>query len=134
MSATQRYGDVPQRHYMEFEDQKVVLALGGLNNFKHVQKNDFVISLRSFQGGIEYSAFSGCVSPAYTVLRAAKSICPRYYAYTLKSEPYIAALQSATDGIRDGKNISYEQFGTIPLPAPPLPEQRVIASLRLEFG
>jgi type I restriction enzyme S subunit len=51
---------------MELEDQKVVLALSGLGSFKHVEKNDFVISLRSFQGGIERALYSGCVSPAYT--------------------------------------------------------------------
>ena len=69
LSATQRYGVIPQWMFMEAEDQKVVLALSGTSNFKHLQKDDFVISLRSFQGGIEHSAYSGCVSPAYTVLR-----------------------------------------------------------------
>ncbi|MGF6465111.1 hypothetical protein QFZ89_000269 [Paraburkholderia youngii] len=69
LSATQKYGVVPQRVFMELEDQKVVLALSGLDNFKHIEANDFVISLRSFQGGIEHSAYAGCVSPAYTVLR-----------------------------------------------------------------
>lgn len=127
LSATQRYGVVPQRLFMEREEQKVTLALGGTGNFKHVEQGDFVISLRSFQGGIEYSAYSGCVSPAYTVLRARDAVHDRYWAYAFKSAGFIAELQSVTDGIRDGKNVSYEQFGSLTLPLVPVGEQRAIA-------
>ena len=128
LSATQKYGVVPQRLFMEMEDQKVTLALSGLDNFKHVEVNDFVISLRSFQGGIERSKYSGCVSPAYTVLRPAIPVDASYMGYVLKSSGYIAALQSVTDGIRDGKNISYEQFGQIGVPCPTHVEQTAIAA------
>lgn len=128
LSATQKYGVVPQRLFMEMADLKVTLALSGLDNFKHVESDDFVISLRSFQGGIERSKYSGCVSPAYTVLRATVAVDAGFMAYVLKSPGYIAALQSVTDGIRDGKNISYEQFGQIGLPYPSQAEQRVIAA------
>jgi len=128
LSATQKYGVVPQRLFMELEEQKVTLALGGLDNFKHVEKNDFVISLRSFQGGIEGSQYTGCVSPAYTVLRSTQPIDSEYWALLLKSAEYITALQSVTDGIRDGKNISYDQFGRIGLPVPPIDEQAAIAT------
>ncbi|WP_060121849.1 restriction endonuclease subunit S [Burkholderia territorii] len=128
LSATQKYGVVPQRLFMELEDQKVVLALSGLDNFKHVEPNDFVISLRSFQGGIEHSAYGGCVSPAYTVLRATSKIAPDFWAYLLKSDGYISALQTTTDGIRDGKNISYMQFGALCVPVPNLDEQSAIAT------
>jgi type I restriction enzyme S subunit len=113
LSATQKYGVVPQRLFMEAEDQKVALALNGTGAFKRVEQNDFVISLRSFQGGIEYSAYSGCVSPAYTVLKSNRTVYPLYWAYALKSDGYVSALQSVTDGIRDGKSISYQQFGTV---------------------
>ena len=128
LSATQKYGVVPQKLFMEMEDQKVALALNGLNSFKHVEAGDFVISLRSFQGGIERSAYPGCVSPAYTVLRPAEPIDGRFWSYLLKSKGYIEALQSMTDGIRDGKNISYQQFGQIIVPAISLPEQTQIAA------
>ncbi len=127
LSATQKYGVVPQKLFMEMEDQKVTLALSGLDNFKHVEADDFVISLRSFQGGIERSKYPGCVSPAYTVLRSVETIDANYYGYMLKSKGYIEALQTMTDGIRDGKNISYQQFGQIRLPDIPLPEQAQIA-------
>jgi type I restriction enzyme S subunit len=128
LSATQKYGVIPQRLFMEQEDQKVVLALGGLDNFKRVQPDDFVISLRSFQGGIERSRYSGCVSPAYTVLRPQSGLVPGYWEHLLKSSMYIAALQTTTDGIRDGKSISYGQFGALPVPLPSRREQTAIVA------
>ncbi|MDV7399775.1 hypothetical protein RZS08_50640, partial [Arthrospira platensis SPKY1] len=65
LSVTQEFGVVP-RHQLE---QRVVMPTGQLQTFKLVREDDFVISLRSFQGGIEYSEFIGLVSPAYTILR-----------------------------------------------------------------
>ena len=127
LSATQKFGVVPQSMFMELEDQKVVLALKGLSNFKHVEPDDFVISLRSFQGGIERSKYRGCVSPAYTVLRPKKIIDPAFIAYVFKSAGYIVALQSVTDGIREGKNIKYDQFAELGLALPPVTEQKIIA-------
>jgi type I restriction enzyme S subunit len=113
---------------MEMNDAKVMLALKGTSSFRHVGKNDFVISLRSFEGGIEHSSYVGCVSPAYTVLQAEKAVVPAYFKYLLKSGPYIAALQASTDSLRDGKSISYEQFGAISLPYPMPEEQAAIAA------
>lgn len=127
LSATQKYGVVPQRMFMEQEEQKVVLALSGIDNFKHVDKDDFVISLRSFQGGIERCHYAGCVSPAYTILKNRIPISHAYYAFLLKSNQFIAELQVATTGIRDGKTITYDQFGELRLPIPSLSEQAEIA-------
>jgi type I restriction enzyme S subunit len=128
LSATQKYGVIPQALFMELEGQKVVLALKGTDAFKHVEKDDFIISLRSFQGGIEKSHYRGCVSTAYTVLRKAKTTDSRYWEYLFKCSTYIDALSSVTDGIREGRSISYSQFGGIPLPFPTMPEQSAIAS------
>jgi type I restriction enzyme S subunit len=128
LSATQKYGVIPQTLFMELEQQKVVLALKGTDAFKHVEIDDFIISLRSFQGGIEKSHFRGCVSTAYTVLRSTKNIQAKYWEYLLKSSPYIDALSSVTDGIREGRSISYSQFGGLPLPFPSVHEQTAIAA------
>ncbi len=128
LSATQKYGVLPQKKFMETEGQKVVLALSGTENFKHVEPDDFVISLRSFQGGIERSTYRGCVSPAYTVLRPTRKMSPRYWEFLLKCDPLIAALQTMSDGIRDGKTISYDQFGNVALPVPAPAEQSAIAA------
>ncbi|MEM6509052.1 MAG: restriction endonuclease subunit S [Pseudomonadota bacterium] len=128
LAASQKYGVIPQSIMMKLNDSKVMLALKGTDSFRHVAKDNFVISLRSFEGGIEHSNYEGCVSPAYTVLEAVKSIEPRYYRYLLKSDPYIASLQASTDSLRDGKSISYEQFGSIPLPLDDIQEQTQIAN------
>ncbi|WP_421295740.1 restriction endonuclease subunit S [Aeromonas sp. 604534] len=128
LAASQAFGVIPQSLLMEMTGNKVMLALKGTDNFKHVSENDFVISLRSFEGGIEHSSYSGCVSPAYTVLQAVKAIHPWFYRYLFKSSPYIAALQASTDSLRDGKSITFEQFGAISLPLPSPEEQRIIAT------
>lgn len=128
LSATQKYGVVPQTLFMELEGQQVVQALSGTSGFQHVEPGDFVISLRSFQGGIETSRHRGCVSPAYTVLRARREINTDYWSYLLKSEGYVSRLQSLTDGIRDGKAISYQQFGLVEVPVPPIEDQKAIAA------
>lgn len=129
LAATQAYGVVPQAQFMEREGQKVVLALSGTENFRGVQVDDFVISLRSFQGGIEVSRFDGCVSPAYTVLRAKNSskICTNFFRYLFKEKSFISALQSVTSGIREGRTITYDQFGVLPLPVPGVTEADQIA-------
>ncbi len=127
LSATQKYGVVPQTQFMEFEDHKVMLALKGTDNFKHVDVGDFVISLRSFQGGIEPCHHSGCVSPAYTVLKNRKKINSDFFKYLFKSQLFIQIMQSASEGIRDGKTITYKEFGRIILPIPDLKEQENIS-------
>ncbi|MHB6824464.1 restriction endonuclease subunit S [Klebsiella pneumoniae] len=113
---------------MQLNDSKVMLALKGTESFRHVEANNFVISLRSFEGGIEYSQYTGCVSPAYTVLKNSKPISYGYYRYLLKCTPFIAALQSSTDSLRDGKSINYEQFSALSLPLSSVQEQNVIAA------
>jgi len=128
LAVSQKYGVLPQSLMMLLNDSKVMLALKGIDSFRHVDQNDFVISLRSFEGGIEYSKYSGCVSPAYTVLNNVKKISHNYYKYLLKCAPFISALQSTTDSLRDGKSISYEQFGAICLPLTRLSEQNQIAA------
>ena len=128
LSVTQKYGVMPQNLFMAMDDRKVTLALAGTDNFKHVDEGDFVISLRSFEGGIELSQYKGCISPAYTCLRARKPIGEGYYKFTMKSKDFISALQSVTQGIRDGKNISYAEFSKLSIPYPPVEEQTAIAS------
>lgn len=128
LAASQKYGVVPQSLMMKLNSAKVMLALKGTDSFRHVEKDNFVISLRSFEGGIEHSAYEGCVSPAYTVLEASLHMHSAFYKYLLKCEPFIAALQSSTDSLRDGKSISYEQFGAIHLPYCSYEEQLKIAN------
>lgn len=82
LAATQLYGVVPK----DTLDYRTVEAnISDLNTFKLVKENNFVISLRSFEGGIEYSAYKGIISPAYTVMEALQDIAFKYFKYLFKS-------------------------------------------------
>lgn len=122
LSATQKYGVIPQSHY----ENSVVLVNKGLENLKLVRKGDFVISLRSFQGGIEYAHYDGIISAAYTILKL-KGNCADYIRLVMKSERFIQLLQSCTIGIREGKNVNYNIVRDNYIFLPPLSEQRAIA-------
>ncbi len=100
-----------------------------LGTYKKVDKGDFVISLRSFQGGIEYSDYVGIVSPAYTVVRSKQKIVAGYYKAYFKTEDFIKRLNIGTYGIRDGKQVSFDDFGDMVLHYPPVNEQQKIAEI-----
>lgn len=125
LSSTQDKGIVPRSQV----DIDIKYDENSLSTYKKVCEGDFVISLRSFQGGIEYSNYAGIVSPAYTVLRAIVKIDAGYYKQFFKSSNYIKRLNVAVYGIRDGKQISYDDFGQIKIPVPPIEEQREVAKI-----
>ncbi len=104
----------------------------GVKGYKKVSKGDFVISLRSFQGGIEYSEYDGIVSPAYTVLKPIKDISTGFYRNYFKTDSFIDRLDGAVYGIRDGKQIGYEDFGDMYVHYPPLAEQERIAEILMQ--
>ena len=123
LTASQKYGMISQVEYMELEKQRVVLADKGLENWKHVEPGDFVISLRSFQGGLELTEVAGCVTWHYIVLRAKRKIDVSYFKWLFKSKSYITALQRTCNYIRDGQDLRYGNFIQVPLCVPPLHEQ-----------
>ena len=102
---------------------------GDTKGYKLVETGDFVITLRSFQGGLEYSYYRGLVSPAYTVLKPTKQINNEFYRHYFKSYNFISHLAVAVIGIRDGKQISYSDFSFLKLPYPKIPEQQKIAQV-----
>ncbi len=124
LSATQDRGVVDKR---TLDGVVQVAANADLSTFKTVHTNDFVISLRSFQGGFEIAHEEGVISPAYTVFRLRKHADTGYYRYLFKSYGFIDKINSLTVGIREGKNIQYEDFANMQLAIPPLSEQRGIA-------
>lgn len=128
LTASQKYGLISQTDYMKRENAKIVLANAGIENWKHVEPNDFVISLRSFQGGLEMSEISGCVTWHYVVLRAAQKVFQRYYKWLFKSSKYINALQATCNFIRDGQDLRFSNFAKVPLFIPPYKEQCEIAA------
>ncbi|QFQ98897.1 hypothetical protein F9278_25150 [Streptomyces phaeolivaceus] len=98
-----------------------------ISNYKLVEPDDFVIGLRSFQHGISHSAVRGIVSPAYTVLRSAGNLEPRFFKHYFRSSLLISHLANITQGIRQGQAIDIEAFQNLPMPVPSLEEQRRIA-------
>ena len=125
LSPTQKYGVVPQS---QLEGVVQVKEDTDLQMFKTVHKGDFVISLRSFQGGFEYSLYEGVCSPAYQVFYPTSPICDTYYRYLFKSQSFISKMNNLTVGIREGKNIQYVDFANSQIPVPPLAEQEHIAA------
>lgn len=125
LAATQENGIVP-RSQIGIDIQ---CSEEGVNGYKKVSKGDFVISLRSFQGGIEYSEYDGIVSPAYTVLRPVREISDGYYRNYFKTDSFIQRLNGAVYGIRDGKQIGYQDFGDMYIHCPPVDEQKKIAEI-----
>ena len=125
LAATQLYGVVPK---VSLNFRTVEANISDLNIFKLVQENNFVISLRSFEGGIEYSEHRGIISPAYTVMETIENIDYIYYKYLFKSNIFIQALNIYKTGIREGQNISFSKLRDDILPFPPKQEQIKIAS------
>src|SRR5262245_42114660 len=123
LAATQSQGVVRKDKY----ENRTVVAQKGLHLLKLVRVNDFVISLRSFQGGIEYAREQGIISPAYTILYTIDPAHHRYLSWLFKSRPYIDNLSLFVTGIRQGQNIDYEKLGRSELPLPPPDEQAAIA-------
>ena len=125
LASTQNYGIIPQ---YKIEGAVKVKEDTNLQLFKRVEKNDFVISLRSFQGGIEHSEYDGVCSPAYQVFFNTTPLYHHFFKYLFKSHIFISILNNLSLGIRDGKNIQYKDVECLYLPFPPLPEQHRIAA------
>ena len=127
LSATQAYGVIAQASYEEKIGRKVTKILRNLGQRRHVEVDDFVISMRSFQGGLERAWESGCIRSSYIVLQAATPLVVGYFGHLFKSVGYIAALQSTANFIRDGQDLNFENFCRVDVPFPPTEEQQQIA-------
>jgi type I restriction enzyme S subunit len=127
LTASQKFGVIPQREFMELEGRRVTQVEFNREILKHIEPNDFVISMRSFQGGIEFCKYRGCVSSAYIVLIPIKNIVPRFYQYLFKSYGYIQALSSTSNLVRDGQALRFENFSLVDLLLIPEEEQKNIA-------
>ena len=101
-----------------------------LSNYKRVEKGDFIIHLRSFEGGLEMAHETGIVSPAYTILRCSKPHSSLFYEAYFHTDEFINhALSKAVEGIRDGRQISYEAFKWLGIPYCTNAEQEKISGL-----
>jgi type I restriction enzyme, S subunit len=129
LTASQSRGILKREEFMALEGRRVMQVLVGSDILKHVEPNDFVISMRSFQGGLEWSKVSGCISSAYVMLIPGQMVHCEYFALLLKSKAYVSALRTTSDLVRDGQALRYANFCQLQLPLPPLEEQRRIAAV-----
>lgn len=121
------YGVIPQEEYSRRAGHRVVANDQTAANMKKVMPNDFIISMGSYESGIEHSKIAGKVSNDYRVLRPTSLVSPGYYRWFLKSKPLIDGLMGLTTEIRVGQRIHYSRFALLELPLPPLLDQRAIA-------
>ena len=123
LAITQEHGAIPRDQI----DYHVSVTAESVASYKEVCEGDFIISLRSFQGGIEHSRYHGICSPAYVILRRKGGGNDHFFRHLFRSERFIQQLTRNIEGIRDGKMISYAQFSEQLLPVPESPEQQKIA-------
>lgn len=123
LAATQTKGVVPKDMY----ENRTVVAQKDLHLLKLVKKGDFVISLRSFQGGIEYAYYQGIISPAYTIMIPRNEIAYGFFKHLGKSRLFIELLKLCVTGIREGQNIDYNVLKNSMISLPPKDEQDQIA-------
>ena len=99
------------------------------SGYKRVLPGQFVIHLRSFQGGFAHSTLEGITSPAYTVFGFSEpeKHDSEYWKYVFTSKEFIRRLETVTYGIRDGRSISYDEFLTLDFVYPLKAEQTAIA-------
>lgn len=130
LCATQSRGVIPQDMY----DNRVVVVNKDFDKLKLVKCGDFVISLRSFQGGIEYAYYQGIISAAYTILTPKDKRNSEYFKHLFKSHDFIQLLQTCVTGIREGQNINYAMLAKHFIPIPPIEEQqKIVLILKIDY-
>lgn len=126
LSATQDKGMVTRESY----GYNIFHDKSNESTYKHILPGQFVIHLRSFQGGFAYSEIEGIASPAYTVFefKDKDSQCGIFWKYIFKDKSFVKRLELITYGIRDGRSISFEEFKLMDFTVPSVNEQQKIAS------
>jgi len=122
LAATQSKGVVRKEDY----GSRTVTATKDFHLLKLVEQGDFVISLRSFEGGLEVAHCRGIISPAYMILKPRREATEGYYSRFFKSPDFISSLTLFVTGIREGQNIDYERLSRAYMPLPPEEEQVAI--------
>ena len=129
LAASQEYGMISQSEFQRLEGRRVVQVILNPEILKHVEPGDFVMHMRSFQGGLEISGRAGCISSAYVMLhKRTDQVVNDFYKYLFKSSVYIDALRSTSNLIRDGQALRFANFIQVYLPLPPTETQEKIAS------
>ena len=104
-----------------------------LANYKMVRKDDFIVHLRSFEGGLEKSSLDGIISPAYHTFHSDSADSRFYYPYFRSHEFIKHKLVPHVYGIRDGRSIDIDGMKTIDIPYTSLDEQHAIGDYLEQF-
>lgn len=110
----------------ENSDRNLMYDESNLSNCKMVRKNDFIVHLRSFEGGLEKSSLDGIISPAYHTFHSDAADSRFYYPYFRSHEFIKHKLVPHVYGIRDGRSIDIAGMKTIEIPYTSMEEQRKI--------
>lgn len=119
LSASQELGMIERSDInidIKFEQESI-------SGYKIVHKGDYVVHLRSFQGGFAFSDRTGICSPAYIILRPNDLVVYGYLSHFFTSKPFIKSLKLVTYGIRDGRSINVNEWLDMPILLPPAQEQ-----------
>ena len=128
LTASQKHGIIFQEDFMA-ENGRVMVVMKNPEILKKVRPNDFVISMRSFQGGLELSYLEGSISSAYVMLKPNLNVVDiEYFKYLFKTPRYIQSLQSTSNLIRDGQALRFNNFSQVKLVLPPKSDQHKIVS------
>ena len=110
----------------EDSDRNLMYDKSNLSNYKMVRKDDFIVHLRSFEGGLEKSSSDGIISPAYHTFHGDVTDSRFYYPYFRSCEFIKHKLVPHVYGIRDGRSIDIDGMKTIEIPYTSIEEQRKI--------
>ena len=119
LSASQEFGMIERSDInidIKFEQDSI-------SGYKIVRKGDYVVHLRSFQGGFAFSDKTGICSPAYTILRPNDIVAYGYLSHFFTSKPFIKSLKLVTYGIRDGRSINVDEWLDMTVTLPTRQEQ-----------
>ena len=107
-------------------ERNLMYDKANLSNYKMVKKSDFIVHLRSFEGGLEMATNTGIISPAYHTLHGENTDSRFYYSY-FRSKRFIDIdLKPHVYGIRDGRSIDIHGMKTIKIPYTHFTEQKII--------
>lgn len=124
LTIIQGTGTVPRKE----SGRNIIFDEKSLSNYKFVQKDDFIIHLRSFEGGLEIANSNGIVSPAYIIMRPKLSIASKFFYSYFRSYNFINhVLPVAVEGVRDGRQIKYPILKKEKIPFTSFAEQQKIA-------
>ena len=127
IAASQEFGMVER----ETLNLKVQFDEESINTYKIIHSGDYVIHLRSFQGGFAFSRLQGICSPAYIILRPNERLEYSYFENYFTSSKFINSLRLVTYGIRDGRSINVDEWLSMKVTLPTKDEQnRIIQTIQ----